>query len=273
MKSTDKTANSIEVQAAPIEDGDTDADGQEKLPGDAIVVSDLGPDDHTSPERSINQEKEGGGDGAEIPNDSMQGNHVEQIDTPSLSAKMQHVLKNVHRAWDVADVNTLLDAAICPSAWTERPAKELSKLARATGVYQRAWAVGQLRQLAGGRPLTKSIIQQVYDKAVAEGKIELGRSRKRPRAPASVPDTPQAQKRQQQQPQTPTDSYQLGRGSARPASRRAASAELGRSPLSLNSNLPTEEAQENEIESDLAPGRDMGSRVSPVRFHLCLSVA
>lgn len=272
MRSTDKTANSIVVQTAPVEeDGDTDAnadadaDGQENLPTATIVVLDLGPDDHTPAERSIHQEKEGGGAGAEVPNNSMQGNGTEQIDTSSLSAKMQRVLKNVHQAWDVADVNTLLDAAIRPSAWTERPAKELSKLARATGVDQRAWAIGQLQQLAGGRPLTKSIIQQVYNKAVAEGRTELGRSRKRPRAPASVPDTPlRAQKRQQQQPQTPTHSHQLGEASARPATGRAASVELGQSPLPSNSRPETQEAQENEIESGLAAGRDVRSRVSPV---------
>lgn len=250
VKSTDQPANSNVALTASIEDGDTDADGQENLPDDTIVASGLGPDDHTSPERSINQEEEGGGDGA-------------GVSTTSLSAKMQRILMNVHQAWDVADVNTLLNAAICPSVWTERPAKELSKLARATGVDQRAWAIDQLQQLAGGRPLTKSIIQQVYEKAVAEGKIDLGRSRTRPRAPASVPHTPKARGQQQQQPQTRTNSGQLREASVGPATGRAASYELGQSP-SPNSRLPTQEAQENAIESDLASRRDTRSRVSPV---------
>lgn len=275
---------SVVVQTAPIEDADTDADDRDNLHNANDMDSDLELDNHMSPARIRNQEQEGeGGEetGTGSATTSVRGIQIEQMhpnDMAGLTTKIQHILDNVHQAWGIANINMLLDAAIRPSAWTERPAKQLSKLARATGVDQRAWAIGQLGQLARGRPLNKSIIQQVYDQAVAEGKLALGRSSQRSRAPASVPETPQAQKQQrrrrqqQQQQQTSTGSSQRGAPSANPTAGRAASIELGQSPPS-NSRLQTAEAQGDDSESELIPDYNVRSLVSLVCFHICLFVA
>lgn len=289
MKSTEKAADSIVVQTAPTGDEDTDAGGQENSHDDTDVNLDSELEDHTSSARVRNQENEGGGEeetgtatGTGIAFTGIQDTPIEQTHhngTSGLTTKVQHILDNVHQAWGTANVNMLLDAAICPSAWTERPAKQLSKLARATGVNQRAWAIGQLQQFAKGRPLTKTIIQQVYDQAVVEGKTMSGRSSKRSRAPASVPDTPpQAHKKQQQQQQeeeeeeyqTPTGPSQRRAASANPAAGRAASIELGQSPASSISRPQTEEAQGDETASDLISYCDIRSLV---RFYLCLFIA
>lgn len=149
---------------------------------------------------------------------------------PGRSTQIGRILDRIHRVWDITDINKHLEPAVCPSIWTERPAKQLSKLAHATGTEHRTWAMAQLNREARGCPLTKSIIEQVYQQALKEGKSVSRHSARGSQTAAMIPDTPTPQAHRQQS--ATTSHSQI-------ASEVAVSPELGNSHTATPSVSPS----------------------------------
>lgn len=241
---TDLIADSIEVQITTVEE-DGEEDEEEELGGEREDQRDSKGTNNNADEDEGCENDENGegvtGTGTDIQVEE-KGHQVR-----GHSTQIERILNSVHQVWNITNINDHLAPNILPAdgIWTERPAKQLSKLAHATTVHHRTWALDQLHQCAGEKPLTKSIIEQVYQKAEEKGKIFSQRSssissaRAASREAATIPDTPQAQRRQQNQQHSWSHSWRPSRPS-RPSRlaaevstrtsrhrQRAASTELG----------------------------------------------
>ncbi|KAJ4385296.1 hypothetical protein N0V93_010357 [Gnomoniopsis smithogilvyi] len=100
------------------------------------------------------------------------------VQAPGFSTQIDRILDSINQAWKMVDIKHHLTPAILPVVWTERPAKQLCKLAHATTFRHRDWAIKQLHQRADGKPITRTVIEQVYQQAEAEGKLISQRNTK-----------------------------------------------------------------------------------------------